>query len=118
MASGSNADAEAKAKAEEADLVRLHPAFPRSPKPCKKVADTFFACFDEKGVKEHDDDKGSSFVRAIHSPSYLSLFCGLQTLHTMMLPSILPYSISISFFLSILLPSQLIRWSLTLSHSS
>ena len=50
MASGSNADAEAKVKAEEADLVRLHPAFPRSPKPCKKVADTDEPLFVENEV--------------------------------------------------------------------
>ena len=70
MTSSSNADpkakvdadakskADAKAKA-EADLVRMHPAFPRSPKPCKNVATAFFDCFNKNSEKEHDDDKGN-----------------------------------------------------------
>ena len=56
------ADADAKAKADakaEADLVRMHPAFPRSPKPCKNVATAFFDCFNKNSEKEHDDDKGN-----------------------------------------------------------
>ena len=74
MASSSNADTKAKVEADaaakakaEADLVRLHPAFPRSPQPCRIVATAFFDCFNQHGVKEQDDDKGDYLLQLLHS---------------------------------------------------